>query len=382
MTNQIGPVTVGPVAHGGHCVARHDGRVVFVRHALPGESVTVRLTDTTHDAYWRGDAVAVHRASPHRVAAPCPISGPGGCGGCDLQHVAPAHQAEWKRQVVAEQLQHLAGIDWEGTVEPVTPGPDDGGWRTRMRWFADPEGRWGLRRHRSHRVIPLPPQGCGIALVDPPGPDGGTGTTADVAVDADGAVAVTVDGERVGGPDVLRQRAAGHDYRVAVDGFWQVHPAAAETLVAAVLDGLRPEPGERALDLYCGVGLFAGALADRGVRVQGVEGSAEAVRQARHNVPRARFRAGRVDRVLRSLPRRSDLVVLDPPRKGAGRAVVRGVLERRPRAIAYVACDPAALARDLRTVRDAGWQVASIRAFDLFPMTHHVECVAILERSV
>src|SRR5699024_5958691 len=120
------------------------------------------------------------------------------------------------------------------------------------------------------------------------------------------------------------------------------------------------------------------ALADRDVRVQGVEGSAEAVRQARHNVPQARFRAGRVDRVLRSLPRRSDLVVLDPPRKGAGRAVVRGVLARRPRAVAYVACDPAALARDLRTVRDAGWQVASIRAFDLFPMTHHVECVAIV----
>src|SRR5699024_6121143 len=255
---------------------------------------------------------------------------------------APAHQAEWKRQVVAEQLQHLAGIDWEGTVEPVTPGPGDGGWRTRMRWFADPDGRWGLRRHRSHQVIPLPAQGCGIALVDPPPvPDDNTAATADVAVDADGTVAVTVDGERVGGPDVLRQRAAGHDYRVAVDGFWQVHPAAAETLVAAVLDGLRPEPGERALDLYCGAGLFAGALADRGVRVQGVEGSAEAVRQARHNVPQARFRAGRVDRVLRSLPRRSDLVVLDPPRKGAGRAVVRGVLARRPRAVAYVACDPA-----------------------------------------
>src|SRR5699024_8128905 len=146
MTNQIGPVTVGPVAHGGHCVARHDGRVVFVRHALPGESVTVRLTDTTHDAYWRGDAVAVHRASPHRVAAPCPISGPGGCGGCDLQHVAPAHQAEWKRQVVAEQLQHPAGIDWEGAGEPGTPRPAEGGWPARARPLGGPRGRGGPPR--------------------------------------------------------------------------------------------------------------------------------------------------------------------------------------------------------------------------------------------
>lgn len=374
---EIGPVEIGPVAHGGHCVARHEGRVVFVRHALPGELVTVRLTDTSHDAYWRGDAVEVHRADPHRVAAPCPISGPGGCGGCDLQHVAPSHQVEWKRQVVAEQLQHLAGIEWDGTVETVAPGPADRGWRTRMRWFGDPDGRWGLRRHRSHDVVPLPPQGCGISLVEPPSGGGGV---ADVAVDADGTVAVALDGEQVSGPDTLRQSAADRTYRVAPDGFWQVHPAAADTLVAAVLDGLRPQQGERAFDLYCGVGLFAGALTDRGVRVQGVEGSAAAVAHARHNVPQGRFRPGRVERMLRGLPRSCDLVVLDPPRKGAGRAVMRGVLERRPRAIAYVACDPAALARDLRTVRDAGWRVTSIRAFDLFPMTHHVECVAIIDR--
>ncbi|MFD0866386.1 class I SAM-dependent RNA methyltransferase, partial [Tessaracoccus lubricantis] len=161
-------------------------------------------------------------------------------------------------------------------------------------------------------------------------------------------------------------------------GFWQVHPAAAETLTRAVLDGLRPEPGERAMDLYCGVGLFAGALAGAGCMVLGVEAGRGAVELARHNVPEGEFLALPVERADRKMPSWADLIVLDPPRKGAGAAVVRAVAAREPRAIAYVACDPAALARDLRTFAEAGYEPVSIRGFDLFPMTHHIECVAIL----
>ncbi len=168
-------------------------------------------------------------------------------------------------------------------------------------------------------------------------------------------------------------------------GFWQVHPGAADALVAAVLDGLRPQPEERAFDLYCGVGLFAGALADAGCRVWGVEYSQSALAHARRNLAdvadRVRFSSARVEKALAGLPGTVDLVVLDPPRTGAGRAVVRAVTARGPRAIAYVACDPAALARDLATAAAEGYQPAEIRAFDLFPMTHHVECVAILTRS-
>ena len=352
----LGPVEVGPVAHGGHCVARHEGRVIFVRHALPGERVLLEVTDTSHDRFWRADAVEVLEASPDRVTPPCPIAGPGLCGGCDFQHASLPAQRRLKAAVVAEQLQRLAGIEWAGEVLEVPAPGTDGGlhWRTRMRYVADDAGHPGLRAHRSHRVVPLPPGGCRIAAP----------------------------GARTGDEGVVTEHAAGRSWRVAADGFWQVHPAAADTLVRAVLDGLRPEPGERALDLYAGVGLFAGVLADAGCQVWAVEGDRSAAALAGQNLAdvadRVTVRTGRVDRVLRQLPQRVDLVVLDPPRTGAGRDVVRAVLSRRPRAVAYVACDPAALARDLATAAGLGYRASAITAYDLFPMTHHVECLAIL----
>ena len=352
------------MAHGGHCVARlpaeraedRDGRVIFGRHALPGEQVLLQVTDDSHDRFWRADAVEILAASPDRVEPPCPIARPGLCGGCDFQHATLPAQRRLKTAVVAEQLQRLAGIEWTGEVAEVsTPETADGlHWRTRMRYATDEAGRAGLLAHRSHRVVPLPPGGCRIA--------------------APGAL--------IGAEGIVTEVAAGRRWAVDAAGFWQVHPAAPDTLVRAVLDGLRPEPGERALDLYAGVGLFAGALADAGCRVWAVEGSRAAAALAEENLAdvgeRVRVRAGQVEQVLRSLPHRVDLVVLDPPRTGAGRAVIRGIVGRRPRAIAYVACDPAALARDLATAAGLGYRAEVITAYDLFPMTHHVECVAIL----
>ncbi|WP_342373463.1 TRAM domain-containing protein [Propioniciclava soli] len=391
----VGPVRVGRVAHGGHWVARHEGRVIFVRHTLEGELVRVRITEVAK-RFARGDAMGVEEASPHRVAAPCPVAGV--CGGCDLQHVAPAHQRELKRQVIAEQLDRLAGVSFSGSVEAVTP--EALGWRTRVRYLSD--GRaWGLRAHRSHTVVPLPEQGCLIArppIARPevgPGPAGSqrlgvesrgeisgpavhwlaAAGASDAVPDAEPGAATALE---EGGPGVVVERAAGRTFRVRTDGFWQVHPEAADTLAAAVVAALDPQPGESAVDLYCGVGLFAGALSAQGVDVVGVEGSREAVALASSNVPEATFRAGPVERLVRKLPPRVDLVVLDPPRAGAGRAVMEQVCARRPRAIAYVACDPAALARDLATAAGLGYHVAGVRAFDLFGMTHHVECVALL----
>ena len=377
-------VEVGPVAHGGHCVARLDGRVVFVRHALPGERVRIAVTDTTHDSFWRADAVEVLQASPDRVEPRCPVSGPGRCGGCDFQHVSLDGQRRLKAAVLAEQLHRLADIDWDQELEPViTAGTEDGlHWRTRMRYHVDGEGRAGLRRHRSHEIEPLPAGGCPIAHLDAPSVTEQTWSPDSelLAVAADPGT-LLVDGRTEQGSAEITEHAVGRDWRLAADGFWQGHPGAAATLVEAVVGGLGPRAGERALDLYCGVGLFAGALVDAGVRTWGVEWSRPAIAHARRNVPGARFTAGKVERVLRTLPKRTDLVVLDPPRTGAGKDVVDAVLARRPRAIAYVACDPAALARDLRRAGLGGYRPTSIRAFDLFPMTHHLEAVAILEQS-
>ncbi len=381
----VGPLRVGAVAHGGHCVARHEGRVVFVRHTAPGELVVVRITDTSQKAFWRGDAVQVLEPAAGRTTPPCPVSGPGRCGGCDFQHLELGLQRRLKADVVAEQLQRLAGIETEVVVEPV-PGDVGGlGWRTRMRYHADDDGVLALRRHRSHDLEAVPEQGCPIS--DPRGRPERSGWTpgavVETAVGSADQVTTLVDGDRVEGPALLHQDVDGARLAVAADGFWQVHPGAAETLVDAALTGLEPQPGERAFDLYCGVGLFAVALARRGVQVWGVESSRSAVAHARRNLAAvgagdSRATAGRVAQVLRRMPARTDLVVLDPPRTGAGPEVLRAVLSRRPRRVAYVACDPAALARDLRTAADAGWELVSLRAFDLFPMTHHVECVAVL----
>ena len=343
---------VGPVAHGGHCVVRlplaEGDRVVFVRHALPGERVVVEITEGTEgDRFWRGDAVEVITADPDRVAAPCPYAGPGLCGGCDFQHVSLSRQRDLKAGVVREQLRRLAGLEVDVVVEAV-PGDRDGlGWRTRQRYVPLPDGRQGMRKHRSHDVVPV--ERCLLEAAEGP-----------------------------------RYEVRDASFAVAAGGFWQVHPGAPEALVEAVLEALAPQPGESALDLYAGVGLFSRFLLDAvggEGRVCAVEGDAAAVRLARRNCPGLRATAGEVGAVLATeYDAPFDLVVLDPPRVGAKRKVVEQVVDRRPRAVAYVACDPAALARDVAIFAEHGYRLASLRAFDLFPMTHHVECVALLER--
>lgn len=390
----IGPVRVGPVAHGGHCVARVEGRAVFVRHVLPGELVTARVSAVAKK-YARADVVDVLEVAQERVEPPCPNAGT--CGGCDFQHVAPAFQAELKRRVLAEQLQRLAGIEWHGEMEQVSPVL---GSRIRMRYAVGADGRLGLRAHRSNTVVPLPAGGCRIADLAMPSDVGemahdfGAGAAATAQTPQNPAPSrhdgrellgvVSVEGGNLFAPRsgaTVTQRVGERSFTVDVDGFWQSHRAAPEALTEAVLAGLQPRAGETAFDLYCGVGVFAAALADAGCTVWGIEGSKAAVAHARTNVPGARFLAGDVARTLRKLPPKVDLVVLDPPRAGAGRDVVSALAGLRPRAIGYVACDPAALARDLAGFAESGYRPTSIRGFDLFGMTHHVEAVAILARQ-
>lgn len=368
-------VTLERVAHGGYVVGRADGKVLFVTGGLPGERVLAEITETG-SRFDRARVVEVLEPAVGRVTPPCPIADR--CGGCDWQHADHPTQLALKGAVVAEQLQRLAGITWRGSVEAAPGGLT--GWRTRVRYAVDESGRIGFRGRRSHEVVALPEQGCLIASPGPSvaelGAHARAGSDLEVTVAADRTVVTVAGGTRRQPP--VRETVRGRTFEVEPGGFWQVHPHSAEILTDAVLTGLRPVPGERALDLYCGVGLFAGALGEAGCLVMGAELSREAVYLARRNVPEATFVAGALERGHRDLPDWADLVVLDPPRKGAGAAVVRAIAERRPRAVAYVACDPAALARDLATFAEAGYAATSIRAFDLFPMTHHVECVAIL----
>ncbi|MFB7254318.1 class I SAM-dependent RNA methyltransferase [Streptomyces nojiriensis] len=421
-------VEVGPVAHGGHCIARtEDGRVLFVRHTLPGEKVIAKVTEGDVDSrYLRADAITVLDASKDRVEAPCPYAGPGKCGGCDWQHAKPGAQRRLKGEVVAEQLKRLAGLTpeeagWDGTVMPAEgdklPAGQVPQWRTRVQFAIDEDGNAGLRKHRSHDIelidhcmIAAPgvselgiekqdwPQMATVEaiaatgsqdrqVVLTPRPGGRL-----PLVELDKPVSVLrveeKDGgvHRVHGRPFVRERADGRTYRVGMGGFWQVHPQAADTLIKAVMQGLMPRKGEMALDLYCGVGIFAGALAERlgeTGAVLGIESTKRAVEDARHNLadfPRVRIEQGKVEQILpKTGITECDLVVLDPPRAGAGKQTVRHVAGLSARRIAYVACDPAALARDLGYFKEHGYKPRTLRVFDLFPMTHHVECVAILE---
>jgi tRNA/tmRNA/rRNA uracil-C5-methylase (TrmA/RlmC/RlmD family) len=444
---QLIQLTIVDVAHGGWCVARPgDGPVVFVRHALPGETVRARITEVT-SRLARAEAVEILTPSPDRVEAPCPHAGPGRCGGCDWQHAALPAQRSLKAVVVRQQLRRLAGLDREITVEPL-PGDEEAGaglgWRTRVQFAVRPDGVAGLRAHRSHEVIDI-----GECLIAQPGiteldltarhwpgtssvealvatgsgeravivSPAGSGPQGSVPADIPGADAML---RRAGplkpleplnrrltpvrGRSYLSHHAAGRDWRVSAGVFWQVHPGAADALTDAVMTALEPRPGDVALDLYCGAGLFAGVLAPAvgpGGTVAGVEADAAAVRDARHNLrqwPWARVHKGDVAAVLRRSGSRASrdqpgaggaalpparLVVADPPRSGLAREVIEylGATGHGAARFAYVSCDPATLARDIGLLMARGWVLAGLRAFDAFPMTHHVECVATLLRD-
>jgi tRNA/tmRNA/rRNA uracil-C5-methylase (TrmA/RlmC/RlmD family) len=388
---------IGKVAHGGHCVTRYDGRVVFVRHALPGERVRVQITDgTAGDRFLLGDAVEVLQASQHRVVPRCRFAGPGGCGGCDWQHCELTYQRDLKAAVVVEQFQRLAGLEVDVAVEAL-PGDKEGiRWRTRTEFAIDGSGAAGLRRHHSHEIIPVDDCLISTERVIATGVLGRRwpGVTSVDVVDASGeprALAIPLPQRSSTVQYVTELVDTGDwagEFRLSARGFWQVHLGAAATFVAHVLRELAPQPGEHAADLYAGVGLFALALADAvGTTgaVLAVESDARAFGDAKANLrahPEIELRRGKVDRVLKPLVRQgihADLVVLDPPRTGAGKSVIKEIAALGPRAIAYVACDPAALARDVAYARDAGYGIRSLRAFDAFPMTHHVECIAVLE---
>lgn len=366
---------VGAVAHGGHFVARVEGRVVFVRYALPGERVRAVVTEDRQASFCRADTLTVLRASPDRVDPKCVWARPGGCGGCDFQHVDHAAQRVLKADVLAEQLHRLAGLRWSVPVEELPGGPL--GWRTRVRLAVGPDGGPGLRPHRGHDVIPV--DGCPLT---PPGLLDGAlarrwpaGRDIEVTADADGTS--RVDGHTT-------QVVEGRSWRIGPGMFWQVHPELAGTLCAVLRDWTPACPGGTAWDLYGGAGMLASVLADRvgpdgSVIVVESDRRAVAVGQAAlGDLTQVRWRTGRVERELATLAGPPDVVVADPPRRGLGRAVVGALADARPGRLVYMACDPAALARDLASFATLGYQLAELRAFDAFPMTHHFESVALL----
>jgi tRNA/tmRNA/rRNA uracil-C5-methylase (TrmA/RlmC/RlmD family) len=401
-------VTTGAIAAGGGCVARApDGRVVFVRHSLPGERVRARVTATT-TSFLRADAIEVLSPSPDRVTPPCPHAGPDHCGGCDYQHISMEAQRRLKSDRIAEQLLHHTGTAGRVDVEPVAGDADGLGWRTRVRLGVDREGRVGFRRHRSHQLeyVDSCPIACDAANVS--GAFGAQWTGVDeleitVAPDSGQALVAVVPARKtkielprlstglvVKGrvrrePGAVHTSVDGMRFRVSAGVFWQVHVGAAVALVGAVRAALGATPGDAVVDLYAGAGLFSVALAvDVGTTgsVLGVERDRRACADAEHNgrdypqltIKKASITPNLIEHGLG----RPDLMVLDPAREGAGQAVMAAVAAHSPtlRRLVYISCEPASFGRDARVLLNAGWTLSALRAFDIFPMTEHVELVA------
>ncbi|VAZ83267.1 class I SAM-dependent RNA methyltransferase [Mycobacterium persicum] len=386
-------LVTGAPANGGSCVARHEGRVVFVRYALPGERVRVRVT-AERQSYWHAEVIEVLDPSPDRIESLCPIAGVTGAGCCDLAFAAPEAARALKAQVVADQLKRLGGYNWFGAVEPLSDaGPT--GWRTRVRLEVGPYCRVGFHRYHSSSLVTdlhcgqLPARmldGLNSGRAWPPGGQ------VNVVLDDDGQrhVMLTVrHGRRVvtsavEGESRAVQRVGGRIWRVPVTAFWQAHRDAAEVYSGLVADWAQAAPGMTAWDLYGGAGVFAAVLGEavgESGRVWTVDSARAASRTAHAalaDLPQVAVVSDSVRRVLEGQPPGADIAVLDPPRTGAGRDVINLLAAARVPRVVHIGCEAASFARDIGLYRSHDYLVEKIRVFDAFPLTHHVECVALL----
>ena len=382
---QVIELVIGPVAHGGHFVARHNGQVIFVRHGITNESVKIKITAVSSKIA-HADVIEVLTAAPSRVSAPCQYAGK--CGGCDFQHIDLATQRKLKAEIIKEQFMRIGKIDLSlpgFNLEVIEVEPSDGlHWRTRMDFAVSPDGKIGFFGARSNEVVEI--SQCLIAdermnVSELAARSWKSDARVEVAVSSTSEVSVMRSGRSISGPTQIVEQVGGNSFKISPEAFWQSHKSAPVTLVKAALAQLGVKSNDHVCDLYSGVGLFAAAilkeLGEQGF-ITLIESDKSAVADARRvflNKSNVKILQGLVAQQL-PIVKRADLILLDPPRTGAGEVVIKQLIKLKPRKIVYVACDPAALARDSKTLIDAGYKLDHISAYDLFPMTQHIECVA------
>lgn len=391
-------LTTAAPANGGSCIARHDGRVVFVRYALPGETVRARLVGD-RGSYLNAEAVEILEPSADRIDPLCPIAGVDGAGCCDLAFAEPAAVRRIKGAVVANQLARLGNYRWrdeaEATAEPVGDAGATG-WRTRVRLDTSADGRVGFHRYHSAELVhrldcaQLPP-GMLDGLADMRWTPG---SAVHVVLDDDGNRHVVAAAGRdrgvrttvVEGDYETVQRVAGRPWRVPATAFWQAHRGAPELYSALVTRWAQLQPGMSAWDLYGGAGVFAAALAagvgPRGsvLTVDTSRGASRSARAALADLGNVTVVTDSVRRALGAQRKRADVAVLDPPRTGAGREVIDLLAGAGVPRILHIGCEAASFARDVGLYRTHGYEVEELQVYDSFPLTHHVECVAVLSR--
>lgn len=416
--DEIIEITLDAIAHGGEALGRHGGKVIFVPYAIPGEHVRVEIVEAK-ERWARARLLEVLRPSPDRVEPPCPHFGPDGCGGCQWQHIAYERQAELKGEIVADQLRRLGHLAAPPVADVIALADDAGlldfGYRNYAQFALTGEGRLGFRRTASQEVIAIDrclllaeqldelhaaldlswPELTGITLRA--GANTGQALLLmetlgaelpELELDLPAACAVlTPRGvQALVGEPWMAEIVAGRPYRISAEGFFPVNTAGAEALVEIIRAYADVRPGEVVLAAYCGAGLFALALADSAAEVIGIESAPAACDDFEHNaddLAHVSLHEGAVDEVLpalRSQEQRVDVVVMDPPRAGAGELVIGELAALHPRRIVYVSSDPATLARDSVHLVAAGYRLIEAQPVDMFPQTYHVETVALWER--
>ncbi len=383
-------VQLDDIAFEGGALA-HDGpRIVFAEYGIPGETVSVELL-RSRAGVAMGRVVEVLKSSPDRVDAPCPYFG--ACGGCQWQHITYPRQLTFKEHIVREQLRRI-GRFINPPVSPAVAAENPWGYRNHLRFTAKRRGEVGFVQRGSHRFLRV--DHCLIAddhVNDAlPGLQGKCGgmhqLTFRVGVNTDEMLVhpdlKAIEPSIESGQRFYHEEILGRRFRISGASFFQTNTAQTERLVGLVRDGLDLGENETLVDAYAGVGTFAVILAPLVHRVVAIEESAAAVDDAMVNIagmPNIQYYKGKVEELLPQISEPADVLILDPPRQGCDAKALEAVIQMAPNRIAYVSCDPSTLARDLRILVDGGFELREVTPVDMFPQTHHIECVATLRRS-
>jgi len=373
---------IGSIANGGHFIARHNNQIIFVRHTISGEKANVKIT-AVNSKFAFGDAVEILKSSKDRVEAPCKYAHPDGCGGCDFQHIKPQAQSVLKRTVIQDQFKRIAKI--EVIPELISTEPSNGlNWRSRLNLSVSENKNLGLRAYRSNKIIEV--DECLIALKGINDSEifskkWDHENNLKISYSSERDINISQFGKNVSGSNNLREVVDDNKYEISPQSFWQSHKNAPGLLLEQVIKFANIKKSQKICDLYGGVGLFTlpiSKLTGENGEVHLIEMDSICIKDASKmfgDIKNIFIHHGKVEQKLGSI-KKIDTIILDPPRNGVSKQVINQMIEKKPKSIIYVSCNPSTLARDSKTLLDNKYALSNIVCLDLFPMTHHIESVA------